>query len=205
MGRALPFLAAALMATRILIFAKAPVPGQVKTRLIPAIGAEAAAILAGRMLQRTALEALDSEVGNVELCMDPPSGHPDWMGQVPFDVIPTSQGQGDLGERLARAARRVLAAGERVILIGTDCPELDSERLAAAAAALESHDAVIHPAHDGGYALLGLGRFDDSLFTGIAWSTDAVAAQTIARIAALGWSLHVGETLHDIDVPADLP
>jgi hypothetical protein len=193
------------MATRILIFAKAPVPGQVKTRLIPALGAEGAARLAAEMLQRTALAALDSEVGSVELCMDPPSGHPHWMGQVPLDVIPTAQGEGDLGQRLARAAQRVLAAGERALLIGTDCPDLDRHRLAAAAAALESHDVVIYPAHDGGYALLGLGRFDDSLFAGIAWSTDAVAAQTVARIEALGWSLHVGETLHDIDVPADLP
>jgi uncharacterized protein len=191
--------------TRILIFAKAPVPGQVKTRLIPAIGAEAAAILASQMLQRTALAALDSEVGSVELCMDPPSGHPHWMGQVPLDVIPTPQGEGDLGERLARAAQRVLAAGDRVILIGTDCPELDRDRLVAAADSLERHDAAIHPTQDGGYALLGLGRFDPSLFEGIAWSTDQVAAQTIARIAALGWSLHIGETLRDIDVPADLP
>ena len=191
--------------TRILIFAKAPVPGQVKTRLIPAIGAEAAAILAGHMLQQTALAALDSEVGSVELCMDPPSGHPHWMGQVPQDVIPTPQGEGDLGQRLARAARRVLAAGERVLLIGTDCPELDKDRLAAAAAALDRHDAVIHPAEDGGYALLGLARFEASLFEGIGWSGPGVAADTIARIVALGWSLHVAETLRDIDVPADLP
>jgi rSAM/selenodomain-associated transferase 1 len=191
--------------TRILIFAKAPVPGKVKTRLIPAIGAEAAAILAGWMLQRTALAALDSEVGSVELCMDPPSGHPHWMGQVPLDVIPTPQGDGDLGQRLARAAQRVLATGERVMLIGTDCPELDKERLAAAAAALDRHDAVIHPAHDGGYALLGLTKFDPSLFEDIAWSGPNVAADTIARVKALGWSLHVAETLRDIDVPADLP
>ena len=191
--------------TRIVIFAKAPVPGKVKTRLIPALGAETAAVLAATMLHRTAAEALDSDVGSVELCMDPPSGHPDWMGQVPLDVIPTPQGEGDLGERLARAGRRVLAAGDRVILVGTDCPELDRARLVAAAAALERDDAVIHPTQDGGYALLGLGRFDPSLFEGIAWSTDRVAAQTIARIEALGWSLHVGETLRDIDVPADLP
>ena len=180
-------------------------PGQVKTRLIPAIGAEAAAILAARMLQRTALAALDSEVGTVELCMDPPSGHPHWLGQVPLDVIPSAQGEGDLGERLARAARRVLEAGERVILIGTACPDLARDRLTAAAVALERHDAVIHPTRDGGYALLGLSRFDRSLFEGIAWSTSTVASDTMARIEDLGWSIHVAETLRDIDVPADLP
>jgi len=191
--------------TRIVIFAKAPVPGKVKTRLIPALGAEGATELAARMLQRTALEALESDVGSVELCMDPPCAHPDWMGRVPLDVIPTRQGEGDLGERLARAAQRVLAGDEPVILIGTDCPDLDSGRLAAAAAALEQYDCVIHPTRDGGYALLGLVRFDSSLFEGIAWSSDSVAAETIARIEALGWSLEIGATLHDIDVPADLP
>ena len=191
--------------TRIVIFAKAPVPGKVKTRLIPAIGAVAAARLAAEMLHVTAREALDSEVGVVELCGDPEVGHRDWLGHVPLGLIRTSQGEGDLGERLARAAKRVLAGGESVLLVGTDCPELDRHRLAAAAAALERHDAVIHPAADGGYALLGLSRFDPSLFEGIAWSTASVAAETMARIAALGWSLHVGETLRDIDVPADLP
>ena len=190
---------------RIVIFAKAPVPGKVKTRLIPAIGAEAAARLAAEMLDRTAREALASEVGAVELCGDPPVGHRDWLQQVPLDLIRTSQGEGGLGERLARAADRVIAAGESVLLIGTDCPELDRHRLIAAAAALERHDAVIHPTADGGYALLGLNRFDPSLFEGIAWSTASVAAETIARIEALGWSLHVGATLRDIDVPADLP
>jgi len=190
--------------TRIVIFAKAPVPGKVKTRLIPALGAVGAAELAARMLQRTALEALESDVGTVELCMDPPSGHPDWMGQVPLDVVPTPQGEGDLGERLARAAKRVLATGEPVILIGTDCPGLDSGRLAAAAATLERRDCVIHPTRDGGYALLGLARFDPTLFEDIAWSSDSVAAETIARIESLGWSLEIGDTLHDIDVPADL-
>jgi glycosyltransferase A (GT-A) superfamily protein (DUF2064 family) len=76
--------------------------------------------------------------------------------------------------------------------------------LRAAALALEECDAFVHPTEDGGYALLGLRRFDPSLFGGIAWSTDRVAAATIARIEALGWSLRVGETLRDVDEPADL-
>jgi rSAM/selenodomain-associated transferase 1 len=115
-----------------------------------------------------------------------------------------AQGEGDLGERLARAVGRVIGEGDRILLVGTDCPELDRTRLRAAAEALEAHDAVIHPALDGGYALLGLRRFDATLFTGIAWSTDKVASQTVARIDALGWSLQVLDTLHDIDEPADL-
>jgi rSAM/selenodomain-associated transferase 1 len=173
--------------------------------LIPALGAEGAARLAAEMLQRTATEALASGVGPVELCADPEPKHPDWAAHIPDGVELSFQGAGDLGERLARAARRVVAGGDTVVLIGTDCPELEARRLGEAASKLAGCDAVIHPSRDGGYALLGLARFDASLFEGIAWSTDSVASETIARIEALGWSLHVGETLRDIDEPADLP
>lgn len=193
-----------MTAVRIVIFAKAPVTGKVKTRLIPALGPGGAASLASAMLTRTVAEARAAAVDHVELCVDPDPAHPDWDRHIPHDLPLSAQGPGDLGKRLARAAQRVIVGGEKVILIGTDCPDLDRRRLAAAAEALESHDAVIHPAHDGGYALLGLGRFDPSVFDAIAWSTSSVAAETIARIEALGWSLHVGETLHDVDVPADL-
>jgi glycosyltransferase A (GT-A) superfamily protein (DUF2064 family) len=98
----------------------------------------------------------------------------------------------------------VLGEGRRVVFIGTDCPSLDRRRLRDACGQLEHHDAVIHPTFDGGYALLGLGRFDSSIFSGIEWSTPSVAAATMERIAALGWSLHMGETLQDIDEPEDL-
>ena len=86
----------------------------------------------------------------------------------------------------------MILVGENILLIGTDCPALDRHRLRAAAEALLTHDAVIHPTLDGGYALLGLRRFDSSLFAGIGWSGPDVAADTIARIEALGWSLHIG-------------
>ncbi len=185
--------------TRILVFAKAPVAGRVKTRLIPALGARGAAALAGQMLESTLEEALATGLAT-ELCGEPDPA--DWHEAGPGLVL-TAQGGGDLGERLARAAERVLSEAP-VLLIGADCPELDRGRLQAAAAALEAHDAVIHPAHDGGYALLGLRRFDRSIFEGIDWSTALVAGQTVAKIRALGWSLEVGETLRDVDRPADL-
>lgn len=186
------------MTARIVIFAKAPVPGRVKTRLIPALGAEGASALAAQMLERTVAEALASGC-EVELCGDPhPAGW--WKGPP---VLLEEQGEGDLGERLARAAERALASGP-VLLIGTDCPALGRDRLQRAADALTVHDAVLHPAEDGGYALLGMCAFDRSLFEGISWSTPVVAAETIARVEARGWSLHVGETLRDVDEPADL-
>ncbi|WP_324749376.1 TIGR04282 family arsenosugar biosynthesis glycosyltransferase [Sphingomonas sp. LY54] len=184
--------------TRIVIFAKAPVAGRVKTRLIPALGAEGAADLAAAMLHATCREALAAGIGPVELCL---ARHPEWAGDLPEGVEVTDQGEGDLGDRLWRAAQR---AGPPLLLIGTDCPALDRHRLRHAAQRLRDHDAVLHPAADGGYALLGLNRLDRSLFAAMPWSTGTVAGETIARIAALGWSLHIGETLRDIDEPADL-
>jgi rSAM/selenodomain-associated transferase 1 len=185
--------------TGIVIFAKAPVPGRVKTRLIPALGAGGAAALAREMLDRTVDEALATGLA-VELCGEPDAAQ--WYAARPGLAL-AAQGDGGLGERLARAAERVLVE-EGILLVGADCPELDRDRLRAAAAGLEDHDAVIHPTYDGGYALLGLRRFDRSIFHDIDWSTPVVAEQTVARIEALGWSLLVGETLRDIDEPGDL-
>lgn len=186
--------------TRIVVFAKEPAAGRVKTRLIPALGAEGAARLAREMLANTLAEAQASGLA-VELCGDPdPAG---WHEPLP-PVRLTAQGVGGLGARVARAAERVVGEGERVLLIGADCPELDRARLRTAATALDAHDAVIHPAFDGGYVLLGLKRIDSSLFEDISWSTETVARETIARIEALGWSLLVGEVLRDVDEPGDL-
>lgn len=190
---------------RLVIFAKAPVAGKAKTRLIPKLGAAGAAALAARMLADTLAQARGAAVDAVELCIDPAPDHPDWQGHLPPDIALSAQGVGDLGDRMARAARRAIEAGERVLLIGTDCPELTRERLDAAAAALRDHDGIIHPARDGGYVLLGLSRFHPSLFAEIGWSGPTVAAATLERAADLGWAIHVGETLHDIDEPGDLP
>ena len=191
--------------TRIVIFAKAPVPGNVKTRLVPALGEIGAARLAHQMLLATIEEAENAHLSIPELCTTPHPYDPDWKPFLPkAEIRYTDQGEGDLGERLARAAKRMILVGENILLIGTDCPALDRHRLRAAAEALLTHDAVIHPTLDGGYALLGLRRFDPSLFAGIGWSGPDVAADTIARIEALGWSLHVGDTLRDIDEPEDL-
>lgn len=193
------------MKPRILIFAKAPAPGRVKTRLIPALGAEGAARLAQAMLTRTLAAAIESGVGPVELCADPDPSDPLWAGvSLPSGIETSGQGEGDLGERMARGAARRLNAGEPVVLIGTDCVEMSAALLTAAARRLADCDALIHPTQDGGYALLGLQRFAPTLFEQIAWSTDTVARATIERIHALGWRLAVGRTLHDVDEGADL-
>ena len=179
-------------------------PGRVKTRLIPALGAEGAAALARQMLESTFAAAITADIGPVELCADPAPEDPAWAGLIPPGVETFPQGEGDLGARLSRASARTVSHGERVLLIGADCPALDAARLRAAAAALDEHDACILPAEDGGYVLLGLTRHDPGLFENIGWSGPDVARGTIARLAALGWRTWVGETLRDVDEPADL-
>lgn len=194
-----------MSATRIVVFAKAPQPGRAKTRLIPALGAEGAAALAARMLAHTLAVAAGAGVGVVELCASPAPDDPAWQGiAVPAGVRCSAQEEGDLGARMAGAARRVLAGGERVLLVGADCPALDAACLCAAAEGLDAVDAVIVPSFDGGYVLLGLRRFDPRLFEAIAWSTPTVAAATRARLEALAWSYRVLPARHDIDVPEDL-
>jgi rSAM/selenodomain-associated transferase 1 len=194
-----------LTATRIVIFAKAPVAGFAKTRLIPVLGAEAAARLARGMLLHTLQQAAAAAVGPVELCVTPQPSDPAWQGLPALEDIGwAEQVAGDLGVRMADAARRASAAGEPVLLIGTDCPRLDATLLRQAAALLRDRDAVLYPTYDGGYALLGLRRFDPRPFEQIAWSTAEVANRTIERVRALGWSLAIGGLLHDIDEPADL-
>lgn len=191
---------------RILIFAKLPRAGSVKTRLIPALGADGAARLAQRMLRHTATEALAAALGPVELCVSPSPGDPGWSEQgLPEGLEWSDQGDGDLGERLARAAERSLGRGAPVLLIGTDCPEMDAIHLRAASQTLTLADAVMAPAADGGYVLLGLNRFDASLFRNIAWSTASVAGATLARLRALAWRVELLPVRHDIDEPEDLP
>jgi rSAM/selenodomain-associated transferase 1 len=191
--------------TRIIIFSKAPQPGLAKTRLIPALGAEGAASLARRMLGTALERALGAQVGPVELCVTPAIGDPAWRDvPIPDAVEISAQGEGDLGARLARATQSGLERDAAVMLIGCDCPELDSAVLRQAAQTLRGVDAVMHPTADGGYALLGLRRFDPQLFRDIPWSTSSVADRTIQRVDALQWSLHVAAVLNDIDEPADL-
>ena len=191
---------------RIIIFAKAPLPGKVKTRLALSIGQDRAAELARRMLLDTIREAIAADVGPTEVCADPEPSHPSWGNLLDgHSLALTAQGEGDLGERLARAARRALADDLPILLIGSDCPSLDRHRLRDLAGQLQEHDAVLQPVMDGGYAALGLRSFDPSLFQGIAWSTGAVASKTALRIAQLGWSKSIAAPpLRDIDTLKDL-
>lgn len=191
--------------TRIVILAKAPRAGLAKTRLIPALGGEGAARLAARMLETTVAAAVAANPGSVELRVAPDWQDPAWQGvTMPGGITILPQGEGDLGDRLLRAAEAALADHGSVLLIGTDCVELSPRLLQEACLALDEHDAVIHPTEDGGYALLGLRRSHDSLFRDMAWSTATVCEDTLQRLKTLGWSVARLATLHDIDEPDDL-
>lgn len=189
----------------LIVFAKAPVPGYAKTRLAKALGDEGAARLASRMLGHTLAAARAAALGPVELCCAPDTSHPQFVraGQQPGIGL-SPQGEGDLGERMARAIARGLEAHRAVLLIGTDAPGLDGPMLRRAAVALRTHDAVAGPASDGGYVLIGLSRPAPGLFAGVTWSSAEVMAQTRERAHTLGLSLFELPTLHDVDEPADL-
>lgn len=192
--------------TRIILIAKEPRPGTVKTRMIPALGEAGSARLADCLLRHTLAQALAAGTGPVELCVSPDASAEYWQ-QLEFGDHPvtvSSQAEGDLGHRMAEAARKALADGAPVMLIGTDCPDLNANRLRQMANKLQSHDACLCPVADGGYALLGLQRFSRELFTGIPWSTAEVASITKQRLAALGWKLAESDVLNDVDEPADL-
>ena len=179
----------------IAIFTKWPTPGAAKTRLIPAIGAAAAAKMHARLVERTltAVRAcgLRFEVRSTGASTE---AFTKWLGT---DVRVVDQGGGDLGERLARVPAPVL-------LIGADAPDLTPGLLCMAKTALEKTPATIGPAADGGYWLLGIARAMPHLFTSMAWSTDSVAAETIRRLRCDGITPIILPTLHDCDRPEDL-
>ncbi|MCG6940895.1 MAG: TIGR04282 family arsenosugar biosynthesis glycosyltransferase [Thiohalocapsa sp.] len=191
--------------TRLLVFTRAPVPGQVKTRLIPALGADAAADLHRRLTEQCLRQLCAPPLVPMELWVTPDAGHPFFTALAKRWPLTLQVQQGrDLGERLHHAARAALTRADAVILLGTDCPALDRAYLVRAIARLAGADAVLGPAHDGGYVLLGLRRTDPSLFEGIPWGGDRVAAVTRSRLGGLGWRWSELPALPDIDRPEDL-
>ncbi len=190
----------------LVVFAKAPQPGSAKTRLIPALGGDGAATLARNMLVHALRQATAAGIEAVELCMSPAPQDPAWEDvEIASSITRTAQGEGDLGERMARALERALLRYLcPVMLMGTDCPGLTSARLNEAALQLTLHDAVLLPARDGGYVLIGLKATCPELFSHMPWSTAAVADETLRRMATLGLRVWRGPTLQDIDEAADL-
>jgi rSAM/selenodomain-associated transferase 1 len=188
----------------IIVFAKAPIPGEVKTRMIPAFGAENAALLHTALVERV-LETATRTGAIVELCCAPDASHSFFAACAEdFEVMLTEQGAGDLGERMLRALDDALATCDRAILIGADCPAFTAKHLQRALQSLDEADVVLTPADDGGYVLVGARRTAPGMFSGIAWGTHQVLDAQRARLAACGLTWHEMETLWDVDRPADL-
>lgn len=193
------------MSTSIIVFAKAPVAGLVKTRLAPALGSACAAVLAERMLRHALTQAAAADVGPVELCAAPDTTHPALReAATACGASLAEQGTGDLGLRMHRAFARHLMRHGRALLIGTDAPALDAALLRQAAQALQRHEVVFVPALDGGYALVGQRRADPRWFSDMAWSHARVMADTRERLHAAGVRWAELPPVADIDEPADL-
>jgi uncharacterized protein len=184
----------------IAVLAKAPIPGLAKTRLIPTVGAHAAAVLQERLTEQTVQTALTADIGPVTLWCAPDITHASFRDLVArFPVTLARQPDGDLGARMLAA----LASGPALV-IGSDCPAFTPEHLRAAADALDHADVVLIPAEDGGYVLIGARAPQSELFSGVSWGMPTVLAETHERIAALNLKAVELSPLWDVDTESDL-
>ena len=187
----------------IAILAQAPIPGFAKARLIPAIGAHAAAVLQERLTERTVATALAAGIGPVTLCCEPDATHDTFLKMVArMKITLRPQPQGDLGARMLAA---VAGSAGPVLVIGTDCPALTEAHLRSAASALrEGNDVVLIPAENGGYVLVGMRKAQPTLFSDIAWVKSTVLADMRARIVEQRLMLVERPPLWDVDTEIDL-
>jgi rSAM/selenodomain-associated transferase 1 len=185
------------------VLAKAPIAGFAKTRLIPVLGARGAAVLQERLVERAVETACAAAIGPVTLWTTPDESHPVFQSiGARLGITLARQADGDLGARMLAA---ITAANTCVLLIGSDCPALTLDHLRAAADVLRDRaPAVVIPAEDGGYALIGLRTSEPALFSDMPWSTPLVMNETRRRLRTLGLTWHEPVTLWDVDLPQDL-
>jgi len=189
-------------AEQLIVFLKAPRPGDVKTRMAETMGADRACDAYRKMVE-TVLGIM-SVFNNVELRFAPDDAREEiapWLREG-WTAVP--QGDGDLGQRMHRAFADAFARGtERVVIIGSDCIEIETKDIRSAFRELKSYDVVVGPAIDGGYWLIGLRAPRTELFQNIAWSTDAVLGQTLQHAKAAGLRIQLLRILSDVDTEAD--
>lgn len=184
----------------ICVLAKSPRPGEVKTRLAPAVGPDGAAALARAFLDDTLALARSFPWARVAVAVDGDAS----LLEIPHDVEVWPQGTGDLGERMGRALLRALARGGRAILIGADSPGLPPRLVEAARSALRAGGAVLGPADDGGFYLVGLDRCEEGLLSDLPWSRSDTLAHAEARLRRSGRAVARTGRWFDVDEPADL-
>jgi hypothetical protein len=188
-----------------LVFVRAPEAGRVKTRLAATLGADGALRVYRRLAEHTVREAraVDAELRVHFTPADRESEVRAWLGDGPRYL---AQAEGDLGTRMEAAFRSAFADGaERVVIVGSDLPDLTAALLRRAFGALDEHPAVLGPALDGGYYLLGMRAMIPGVFDGVPWSTDAVLARTLQRMRAAGIEPALLPALADVDEADDLP
>jgi hypothetical protein len=190
-----------------IVFTRYPEAGKTKTRLIPALGSQGAADFQRQMTQETI--ALVRELQRhrpISLAVHFSGGNlalmQAWLGN---DLAYQPQVEGDLGVKMASAFEGACHRGQaKVVIIGSDCPDLTANLLLSSFQALDRSDLVLGPATDGGYYLIGLRRFIPQIFQGISWSTAAVLTQTVEVAKSLNLAIAYLPTLRDIDRPEDL-
>jgi len=189
------------------VFAKAPTPGRVKTRLAADIGDERAAEIY-RRLGRQTVQSLRGGPYRLVVFGDPPDADSlarisEWLGLEALQVRP--QGPGDLGARMTAALDEALGDADQALVVGTDIPGIDQDTVGRAFTALDEHDVVVGPAVDGGYYLVGLVRPCPDLFEEIPWSTSRVLSDTLDRARSIGLSVALLDEKADVDTVDDLP
>jgi uncharacterized protein len=187
---------------RIIIFAKAPIAGQVKTRLCPPLSADDAAKLQRRMIRHTLNTASLADLGPVELHCAPDSQY-DFFMECSHDFAVQLQVQS--GDDLGMKMQNALAREHRAILVGTDCPSITAKYLRDAAAAIaEENSIVFGPAEDGGYGLIGVNGATPNVFVDVPWGSADVMNVTRNILSATGRRWHELEPIWDVDRPDDL-
>lgn len=192
--------------TCVIVYAKAPVPGQVKTRLAPALDAASAALLHAALVERALETAQAAGLSGVVLSCAPDASHAFFESCAEdFAVELAEQGEGNLGARMLRTLQHALDDFAAAIIIGADAPAVTAKHLREAADALTEGDVVLSPAEDGGYVLIGARRTAPAMFDGIEWGSEKVLEQQRRALLACGLGWKELDTLWDVDRPEDLP
>ena len=186
----------------IVVFAEAPVPGEVKTRLTPFLSEASAADLHRRLVVHTLQTITQLTDCFIELWVG--SEHDWWTELAERFAVPVYRQRGnDLGERMSYALDKALQGSKQVLIVGTDCPDITPQYLQRALDSVEQQGVVIGPADDGGYVLLGLSQPMPWLFNDMRWGADSIFATTVARMEEKGVSWFELQPLMDIDRPED--
>lgn len=189
----------------ILVYAKAPVPGQVNTRLVPFISAEQAAQLQAELIHDRLRECTSKMLCDVQLWCSPDTTHACFVecaSRYRLTLHP-QQGNG-LGERMAYGQRQALQSYGKAIIIGTDAPALNVGVIEQAVVALDNSELVLVPAEDGGYVLIAVNGWIPDLLVNVEWDSGQVLAQTLRNAVQLDLRCSLLAESWDIDRPQDL-